>query len=282
MKIRTFLVLLFSLPVLLFGEESFLQNSFLETGQENKWVSPPPVSESDRDIKFLLQADYQQDADLQGQAFSMFDVSAKRILDENSVSADGLIRIRKSLSSSDAASEVDLRLARISYLDPGFQVSVGRFDLFQTLTNNTFFGAYPIMGIHRVDGIMATIPISLFLGFGDSKNTQAQGSSPLALSFFYTPSLFSAQQVQEDTTQAFSLGQLRCRINTNDFDMTLKANVGGSSTDFFDYSSLNGGPAASLAADLDFLICSPRYEDDCVNFIPLSRYFTDDFIYKGC
>ncbi len=250
MKIRTFFIL-FCLPTLLLAEETFSQNSFLETGQENKWVAPPPVSESSREIKFLLQADFQQDADLQGQAFSMFDLSAKRSLDENSVSADGLIRFRKSLSTSDSASEVDLRLAKISYLDPSFQVSVGRFDLFQTLTNNAFFGAYPIMGIHRVDGVWATIPISLFFGFGDSKNTQGQGSSPLALSFFYTPSLFSAQQVQEDTTQAYSLGQLRCRIDSNDLDLTLKANVGGTATDFFDYSSFNGGPSASLSADLD-------------------------------
>jgi len=109
----------------------------------------PPTSESDRDLKFLLQADFQQDADLQGQAFSMFDVSARRVLDENSVSADGLIRFRKSLSTSDAASEVDLRLAKVSYMDPAFQISAGRFDLFQILTSNSFFGAYPIMGIHR-------------------------------------------------------------------------------------------------------------------------------------
>jgi hypothetical protein len=108
------------------------------------------------------------------------------------------------------------------------------------------------MGIHRVDGVMVTIPFSFFFGLGDTKNTEAQGSSPLALSFFYTPSLFSAQQVQEDATQAFGLGQLRCRITSNDFDMTLKANMAASASDFFDYSSLNGGPAASLAADFDF------------------------------
>ncbi len=251
MKTIFFLVAAVLISSILPAQETFSQNSFIESAQENKWAPPPPVTDSDREIKFLLQADYQQDADLQGQAFSMFDLSAKRTLDENSVSADGLVRVRKSLSSSDTASEIDLRLARISYLDPSFQVSVGRFDLFQTLTSNSFFGAYPIMGIHRVDGIMATIPISLFLGFGDSKNSQTQGSSPLALSFFYTPSLFSAQQVQDDATQAFGLGQLRCRIDTSDFDMTLKANVSASSSDFFDYSSINGNPAASLSADMD-------------------------------
>jgi hypothetical protein len=252
MKTFKFFAFVFCLASLLMAQETVSQNSFIEAGQENRWVPPPPVSESDRDVKFLLQADYQQDADLQGQAFSMFDLSARRVLDENSVSADGLVRIRKGLSTSDAASEVDLRLAKVSYLDPSFQVSVGRFDLFQVLTPNAFFGAYPIMGVHRVDGVLATIPISLFLGFGDTRNNQAQGSSPLALSFFYTPSLFSAQQVQEDTTQSFGLGQLRCRISGNDFDMTLKANVGTSTTDFFDYSSINGNLTASLTGDLDF------------------------------
>ena len=97
MKTRIFLLTLFSLPAFLWSQESLSQNSFIESSQESKWVPPPPVSESDREVKFLLQADYQQDADLQGEAFSMFDLSAKRAIDENSVMADGLVRFRKNL-----------------------------------------------------------------------------------------------------------------------------------------------------------------------------------------
>ena len=57
--------------------------SFADSNTENKWIAPPPVDESDRLVKFLLQADYQYDYTLPGQAFSMFDLSAKRQLDEN-------------------------------------------------------------------------------------------------------------------------------------------------------------------------------------------------------
>src|SRR5579883_1827810 len=115
-------------PVLADDESNF---SFTDSGQENKWVAPPPVDESDRMVKFDLQAAFQQDADLQGQAFSMLDLSAKRTLDENSVFAEGLLRFRKSLSTSDTVDTIDLRLARISYLEPWLQVTGGRFDLFQ-------------------------------------------------------------------------------------------------------------------------------------------------------
>lgn len=241
------LVLLFQ-PA--FADSDF--NFSSDSTQENKWVAPPPVDESDRTVKFNLQAAFQQDADLEGQAFSMLDLSAKRTLDENSVFAEGLVRFRKSLSTSDSAGSIDLRLARISYLEPWLQVTGGRFDLFQILSPNLFFGAYPIMGIHRVDGIMATIPFSFFFNLGPAKEGQTESSSPLALSFFYTPSLFSAQEVQFDNTQAFWLTQLRFRIEDKEFSPTIRANFGGSASDYFDYSSLNGSNTFSIAADLAY------------------------------
>lgn len=226
--------------------------TFSDSTQENKWVAPPPVDESDRLVKFDLQANFQQDADLNGQAFSILDLSAKRPLDENSVFAEGLLRFRKSLSTSDTVGNLDLRLARVSYMEPWLQVTGGRFDLFQILTPNLFFGAYSIMGVHRVDGVMATIPFSFFFNLGPAKEGQAEASSPLALSFFYTPSLFSAQQVQSDNSQTFWLSQLRFRIEDKDFTSTFRANLGGSASDYFDYSSLNGANTFSIAADLAY------------------------------
>ncbi len=229
-----------------------LSETINNSSGENLWVPPAPIDESGRVLKFLIQADYQQDNDLPSRAFSMIDLSAKRQLDENSVLGEGLIRFRKDLSSSDANGSLDLRLARVSYLEPWLQVTVGRFDLFQTLTPNLFFGAYPIMGLHRVDGAMATIPFSFFFNFGPSKEGKSEASSPLALSFFYTPSLFSAQQVQYDLTQSFWLSQLRFRIETKDFSSTFRGNFAGSASDYFDYSSFNGRYSYSLSADLAY------------------------------
>ena len=227
-------------------------NSFTDSSPETKWVAPPPVDANSRILLFDLQAAFQHDSYVQDQAFSMLDLSAKRPLDENSILADGMVRFRKSLSNTDTANSIDLRLARISYLEPWLQVTVGRFDLFQTISSNNFFGGYPIMGLHRVDGVLVTVPFSFFFSLGPGKENKAENSSPLALSFFYTPSLFSAQQVQYNNTQTFWLSQLKFRLEGSDFSPTLKVNFGGSASDFFDYSSLNGAYTASVAADLNF------------------------------
>jgi hypothetical protein len=244
-----FLILGVSTPGLADDDSVFSSTDF---SQGNKWVASSPVDESDRLIKFTLQADYQQDANIQGQAFSVLDISAKRLLDENAVTADALLRIEKNLSTSDEVTDFQLRLARLSYLQPWLQVSVGRFDLFQTLTPNLFFGGYPIMGIHRVDGVMMTLPFSFFFNVGESKVVETHNSSPLALTFFYTPSLFSAEEVQYNSTQAYWLSQLRCRINTNDFETTFRGNIGGTQTNFFSDSSFNGNLTYSIAADLAY------------------------------
>lgn len=243
------MILMLAIPVL--ADEN--SETFpIESSSDNRWVPPPPVDESGKILKFLIQADYQQDRDLPGRAFSMIDLSAKRQLDENSVLGEGVIRFRKDLSSSDTNGSLDLRIARLSYLEPWLQVTVGRFDLFQTLTPNLFFGAYPIMGLHRVDGVMATIPFSFFFNFGPAKEGNAETSSPLALTFFYSPSLFSTQQVQYDLTQSFWLSQLRFRVETKDFVSTFRANFAGSASDYFDYSSFNGSFTYSLSADLSY------------------------------
>ncbi len=250
LKLAVVPITLLTLSIPVFADEN--PTSSLDNSTGNQWVAPPPSDDSGRMLKFLIQAEYQQDSVLPGQAFSMFDLSAKRQLDENSVLGEGLIRFRKSLSTSDATSTLDLRLARISYLEPWLQATIGRFDLFQTLTPNFFFGAYHIMGLHRVDGVMATIPFSFFFNFGPSKELKGEASSPLAISFFYTPSLFSAQQVQYDLTQSFWLSQLRFRIETTDFSSTFKANFAGSAADYFDYSSLNGAYTYSVSAELSY------------------------------
>ncbi|HVZ79168.1 MAG TPA: hypothetical protein VHE12_00045 [bacterium] len=236
----------------IFAQETSSSSFFNESPAESKWIAPPPVDANNRVLLFDLQAAFQHDEDVKDQAFSMLDLSLKRPLDENSILADGLLRFRKNLSNDDQASSIDLRLARISYLEPWIQVTLGRFDLFQNISSNHFFGAYPVMGLHRVDGIWVSLPINFFFSFGPAKENKSEDSSPLALSFFYTPSLFSAQQVQYDNTQTFWLSQLKFRLEGSDFSPTLKLNFGGSASDFFDYSSLNGSYTASISTELIF------------------------------
>jgi hypothetical protein len=253
---------------------------FADSGPDNKWVAPPPVDDNDRTVSYDLQALYQNDTDHPNSESSVLDLSIKRALDENSVLADGLVRVEKGLSSSDSSDDVQLRLARISYSQAWIQVTGGRFDLFQTLTPNLFFGAYPLMGIHRVDGILVTIPFSFFFQLGPAQAGQSQASSPLALSFFYTPSLFSAQQVQLDGSQDFFLGQLRLRLDSKDFQSTFRINVAESPNNFFNYSAFNGNLTGSLAADLRFnqdYVLTGEYGVQNINLIQQTSVFTAGF-----
>lgn len=228
-------------------------SSFVDPSPSHPWVAPPPLDENSRLLKISLNANFQRDGDLPGLAYSTFDLSAKRKLDEHAVIAEGSIRFRKDLSSSDSASDLDLRLARISYLDPLFQATVGRFEVFQMVSPNLFFGAYPLMGIHRADGLFVTIPFSFLFNFGNPKGEEKLHSSPpLALGFFYTPSLFSAQQVEHDLTQAFWLSQVRFRLEGDDLGFNVRANAGQSGSNFFEYSSFSGDWTGSLAAELAY------------------------------
>ncbi len=253
---------------------------FADSGPDNKWVAPPPVDDSDRTVSYDLQALYQNDTDHPNSESSVLDLSIKRALDENSVMADGLLRVSKGLSTSDSSDNVQLRLARFSYSQAWIQVTGGRFDLFETLTPNLFFGAYPLMGIHRVDGILVTIPFSFFFQLGPAQQGQGQASSPLALSFFYTPSLFSAQQVQLDGSQDFFLGQLRVRLDAKDFQSTFRINVAQSPNNFFNYSAFNGNLTGSVAADLRFnqdYILTGEYGIQNINLIKETSVFTAGF-----
>jgi hypothetical protein len=225
------------------------ENDFAE---ESSWVAPPPPNDSGRTLKFTLQAAFQKDPFLNGVPFSFFDVSAKRNLDENSVFADGLFRLTKNFSVSDAPVSLEIRTIRLSYLESWLQLTAGRFDLFQHVTPNAFFGAYPLMGIHRVDGVWGTIPFSFLFKFGSSKEGDVETSSPVALSFFYTPTLFSNELAQYDGTQSFCLGQVRLRANMEEFACNLRLNAAYSGENFFAYSSLNGGYSYSVAVDMNY------------------------------
>ena len=94
---------------------------FADPAPDHKWVAPPPVDDNNRDVSYNLQALYQNDLDHPNSENSLLDFSVKRALDENSVMAEGLVRVEKGLSSSDHSDDIELRLARISLftaLDP--------------------------------------------------------------------------------------------------------------------------------------------------------------------
>lgn len=210
-----------------------------------QWVPAPAPSEAARNLSFQVDSFFT--SDLNGSRLASFgEIAAKRKLDEYSTTADLQVRFTKDLSNSDSVQSIDLRLARLTLIEPFFQFSLGRFDLFPVLTPMSFFGSYPTMGLHRVDGAMVVLPI--FFKFG-IENYQTYTAPPTAITLFYSPSLLSAENVVLDTQQAFLLTQARFKTNIAGFESSFRANFAFTGTDYFQYSSLNGGLSYSFAAD---------------------------------
>ena len=213
-----------------------------------KWIPAPPPKEESRTLTYSVDTVY-RNAVQGSQLFAFGDIYARRKLDEYSVTADLLVRFSKSLSSSDSVEAIDLRLARLTYIEPFFQISAGRFDLFPILTPMTFFGAYSDMGLHRVDGAMIVIPV--FFRFG-IENYQTYTAPPTAITIFYSPSLLEAQNVVLDTSQAYLLTQARFKTAIAGIESSFRANFAWTTTNYFKYSALNGGLAYSFAADFTY------------------------------
>lgn len=224
-------------------QESALAETF---DPKPHWLPAPQPRADSRNLYFDIYSAYESGAS-GSNLFSVADLYANRKLDENSTTADLQVRFFKNLSSSDSANEVDLRIAKITYVEPWLQVSVGRMDIFPILTPMTFFGAYPDMGVHRVDGAMGVIPINFEFG---NTNDSSYRSLPTALTFFYTPSLLEASDVVLDTQQAFLLTQARAKIDFFGVESLWSVNLAWTSTNYFEYSSLNGGLALSATGDI--------------------------------
>jgi hypothetical protein len=109
-----------------------------------------------------------------------------------------------------------------------------------------FFGNYATMGITRADGLEVTLPLAFSLGVQDLTKVESSSS---ALSFYYFPSLLSAQYASYDTSQAFFLSQLRVGTGIAGIPLVFRANVGADSTDYFSMSSLNGNLTLSGAIE---------------------------------
>ena len=84
------------------------------------WVQAPSVDRDSKSINATVALHYSDD--LNGsQAYSLFDLSAVRKLDENDVSAQGTVRFEKPASGSDDVEALELREANISLSEPWFE-----------------------------------------------------------------------------------------------------------------------------------------------------------------
>ncbi len=209
------------------------------------WVPPTHVDNDSKALNATVAAHYGNDAS-GNLGFSLFDLSAVRKLDENDVSAQGTLRVIKSFSSSDDGVGLELREANASLSEPWIEVRVGRMDLSDIVSTTHFFGRYPLMGLRRLDGIKVYIPFKFFFGVEDYKSVS---SPPTSLSFFYFPTLLSAQDAVLDGSQGYFMGQARMKLNFGDLRTVLLFNMGASSSDDFQYSSMSGNPAYSICGE---------------------------------
>ncbi len=212
------------------------------------WVPPPYVDNESKALNANVAAHYGSDAS-GNLGFSLLDLSAVRKLDENDVSAQGTVRVTKSFSSSDDGVGLQLREANFSLSEPWMEARIGRMDLSDIVSTTHFFGRYPLMGLRRLDGIKLYIPFKFFFGVEDYKSVS---SPPTSLSFFYFPTLLSAQDAVIDGSQGYFMGQLRMKLNFGDLRTVLLFNLGASAADDFQYSSMSGNPAYSICGEANF------------------------------
>jgi hypothetical protein len=213
---------------------------------DHGWQAPEEQADETRLVRYLLHFSYFENKGSTAQVNSMLDLSVRRKLDQTPFGAYGVVRFQKDFSSDDSVGAVDLREAKICYGVSRFQGTVGRFDLQPLVTPLSFFGAYPLMGVRRVDGAMATFP--LFFKFGDKEDISGS-SAPLAVGLIYSPSLLSAEIARMDKTQGFFMGQVRCRLGTDDQQVVLRVTGAKTRNSLFQYSSLSGDPAVSASAE---------------------------------
>jgi hypothetical protein len=209
------------------------------------WVQPPSVDRDSKSVNATVALHYSDDVN-GSQAYSLFDLSAVRKLDENDVSAQGTVRFEKPASGSDNVETLELREANISLSEPWFEARAGRMDLSDLVTTMHFFGLYPLMGQRRLDGIKIYIPFKFFFGVEDYKSVS---SPPTSLSFFYFPSFFSSQNSTIDGSQGFFMGQARMKLDFGDLRTVLLFNLGASSNDWLYYGSLSGNPTYSICGE---------------------------------
>jgi hypothetical protein len=217
-------------------------------GVPHGWQAPEEQADENQLVRYLIHFAYIENKGSVAKVTSMLDLSVRRKLDSTPFGASGIVRFQKEASSSDAVSCVSLREAKAYYSASRLQATLGRFDLQPMVTPLCFFGAYPLMGARRVDGVMATIPIFFKLG---NREDISGSSAPLAIGLVYTPSLLSAESARMDNTQGFFLGQLRCRLETGENQLILRASGSKTSNSLFEYSSLSGDPC--LSASLEWI-----------------------------
>ncbi len=213
--------------------------------QKPIWIPPPSIDNDSKTVEANVVAHYSNDSSADP-TYSLFDLSSIRKLDENDVSAVGKVRFIKPLSSSDDVYELELREANVSLSEPWIEIRVGRMDLSDIASTTHFFGRYPLMGERRLDGIKIYIPFKFFFGVEDYKGVS---SPPTSLSFFYFPTFFSAENAVIDGSQGFFMGQARMKLNFGDLRTILLFNMGASSSDFYNYSSMSGNLTYSICGE---------------------------------
>ncbi len=215
---------------------------------KTRWVPPPHVDNDSKALNSTVAAVYSNDAG-GTKGFGLVDVSAVRKLDENDVSALGILRFTKPFSSDDDGVGLDIREANVSLSEPWIEARLGRMDLSDLVSTTHFFGRYPLMGERRLDGIKFYLPFKFFFGVEDYKSVS---SPPTSLSFFYFPTLLSGSNAILDGSQSFFMGQARMKLNFGDLRTLVLFNLGASSSTYFHYASLSGNPAYSICGEANY------------------------------
>jgi hypothetical protein len=197
-------------------------------------------------INFNLKTALQKDK--QGVIFTNeLGVSTRQTLFDNFL-ADISFRLIKPMANDLKGVEVQIMKGTFQYAGPYFQVLAGRTEATKIFSVMNFFGPYTTAGQKYIDILGATLPIFLTGGIPEIDEYKFP---PLALSFYYAPTMFSLIHTDWSGDQALYIGQLR--LNTILFDMPTQVvvNIGKSTTEYFKYSIMSGEISAEASAVVD-------------------------------
>lgn len=193
-----------------------------------------------------LKSDFQDDAN--GKLFAnKLSIKAKQTLFDNFI-ADANIRFTKPMSNENMPVMTEILTAKFQYVNNYFNITFGRAELTKTISTLNYFGPYVTAGQRYLDLVGITIPFYLKAGIPELEEIELP---PLALSMYYSPTMFNFLHTAYDGSQEYYMFQLRANMEIAKCPSQIIVNVGKSTTAYFNYSILSTNPAVEVSISTD-------------------------------
>ncbi len=175
-------------------------------------------------------------------------ISTRQTLFDNFL-ADVYIRLIKSMSNDSAGVDWEFMRGSFQYVGTYFQLLAGRIETTKIFSTMNFYGSYTLGCQKYIDMAGFTFPLYLTGGIPEIDEVKFP---PIALSFYYIPTIFNSGHTNFNNDQALLVWQ--GRVNTVLFDSPVQfiINFSKSLTQYFLYNIMSGDLTleGSLSVDM--------------------------------